>query len=297
MPLSDGSRMTVAAVVDPDDRARLEAAGAGCFAVLHRQTVPDAVRAVRETPVDAVLLSVHRCDGGQVDAIDHLVRNFPDIPTVALLSRSDPATPERLLRLGATGVRHVVDVSCPTGWTQLRQLLLEPASKPAARILGRLLHTLVDLPPDTRLFLEFLVRAAPATPSVRQLARRLKVRPSTLVSRFVRAGLPSPKTYLAGIRLLYAAQYFEQEGLSVSDVAYRLECSSPQSFGRHLRAMLGVTAGEFRRRFPFPVAIERFLETLVRPFAGVWRGFHPLESPQLRRRRPALVPARRPRYL
>jgi AraC-like DNA-binding protein len=284
MPLPDGSRMTVAAVVEPIERARLEAAGAGCFAVLHQLTVPDAVRTVRETPVDAVLLSVHRCDGAQVDAIDHLVRSFPDIPTVALLSRTDPAAPERLLRLGATGVRHVVDVRGPAGWTQLRQLLLEPASKPAARILGRLLQTLVELPPDTRLFLEFLVRAAPATPSVRQLARRLKVRPSTLVSRFVRAGLPSPKSYLSGIRLLYAAQYFEQEGLSVSDVAYRLECSSPQSFGRHLRATLGVTAGEFRRRFTFPVALDRFLATLARPYAGVWRGFHPLEAPELRRR-------------
>ena len=32
----------------------------------------------------------------------------------------------------------------------------------------------------------------------------------------------------------------------MADVAYRLEYSSPQSFGRHLRAMLGVTALEFR---------------------------------------------------
>ena len=68
------------------------------------------------------------------------------------------------------------------------------------------------------------------------------------MSRFTRAGLPSPKTYLAAVRLLYAAQYFESDGLSIADVAYRLECSSPQSFGRHLRSMLGITAGAVKLR-------------------------------------------------
>ena len=80
------------------------------------------------------------------------------------------------------------------------------------------------------------------------------------MSRFARAGLPSPKNYLAAIRLLHAAFLFETAGLSVADVAYRLEYSSPQSFGRHLRAMLGLTALEFRRRFPFPLALERFVD-------------------------------------
>src|SRR5256885_7591940 len=80
------------------------------------------------------------------------------------------------------------------------------------------------------------------------------------MSRFYRIGLPSPKTYLAGMRLLHAAYLFLNPGLSVSDVAYRLDYSSPQSFGRHLKAMLGVTAGEFRRRFPFDVSLARYVD-------------------------------------
>src|SRR5439155_16581475 len=52
------------------------------------------------------------------------------------------------------------------------------------------------------------------------------------------------------MRLLHAAYLFLNPGLSVSDVAYRLDYSSPQSFGRHLKAMLGVTAGEFRSPSP-----------------------------------------------
>jgi AraC-like DNA-binding protein len=101
------------------------------------------------------------------------------------------------------------------------------------------------------------------------------------MSRFARAGLPSPKNYLSAVRLLHAAYLFEAGGLSVADVAYRLEYSSPQSFGRHLRAMLGVTALEFRRRFPFPLALERFVALMVEPYREAWRDFHPVAGVQI----------------
>ena len=196
---------------------------------------------------------------------------------MALVTRADPAAPETLLRLGATGVRHVVDVSGPNGWRRLRQLLAEPASRPAARILARVLDSIPDVPADARMFLEMMIRLAPSTSVARQLAAHARMRPSTMVSRFARAGLPSPKTYMAAIRLVYAALFFENEGLSISDVAYRLECSSPQSFGGHLGAMLGITPGEFRRRFTFDSAIERFVALLVDPYRLAWGEFHPME--------------------
>jgi AraC-like DNA-binding protein len=269
---------TVAAVLLPAERARVDAAGNGCFSVVHRDSIPDALRVVRERPVDAVIVSVHRCAPEQVEALGHLVRDFPGIPTVALLSRHDPGATEMLLRLGATGVRQVVDVTSPTGWNRLRQLVGQPATRAVARIQGPILDTLQEAPPDARLFVEALVRLAPETPTVRRLAERLYVRPSTLMSRFVRSGLPSPKNYLAAVRLLHAALLFETTGLSVADVAYRLEYSSPQSFGRHLRAMLGITASEFRSRFPFSVALTHFVERMVRPYVPIWTKFHPLAS-------------------
>jgi AraC-like DNA-binding protein len=271
------SAPTVAAVLAPGERASLDAASVGCFAVLHRSSVPDAVRTVRERAVDAVLLSVHQCADERADLVDQLVRNFPGVPTVALVTRYDAKTSETLLRLGATGVRYVVDVTAPAGWTRLRQVVAEPASRGAARILAPVFAALPVLPSDARVFLEMLIRLAPETSAVRALASRLEIKPSTLMSRFVRVGLPSPKTYLAAVRLLYASQYFEGGGRSVADVAYRLDCSSPQSFGRSLRAMLGITPGEFRRRFPFPTAMARFLAQMVEPYEGVWREFRPLK--------------------
>ncbi|HET9466580.1 MAG TPA: helix-turn-helix transcriptional regulator [Gemmatimonadales bacterium] len=268
----------MATVLLPVERARVDAAGSGCFAVVHRDTLPDAVRIVRERPVDAVLVSVHRCGPEQVEIVSHLVREFPGIPTVALVSQHDPTATEMLLRLGASGVRQVVDVTSPTGWSRLRQVVGQPASRAVARIQGPILDALTGVPADTRLFMEAMIRLAPDTPTVTVLAQRLYVRPSTLMSRFGRAGLPSPKNYLAAVRLLHAAYLVEAAGLSVADVSYRLEYSSPQSFGRHLRAMLGVTALEFRRRFPFPVALRRFVDLLVAPYLSAWQSFHPLAA-------------------
>jgi AraC-like DNA-binding protein len=269
---------TVATVLLPIERARVDAAGSGCFSLVHRDSIPDAVRIVRERPVDAVLVSVHRCRPEQVEALGHLVREFPGIPTVALVSQHDPSSTEMLLRLGASGVRQVVDVTSPAGWSRLRQVVGQPATRAVARIQGPILDALAEAPLDARLFVEAIIRLAPDTPTVTTLAQRLYIRPSTLMSRFARAGLPSPKNYLAAIRLLHASYLFETAGLSVADVSYRLEYSSPQSFGRHLRAMLGLTALEFRRRFPFPMALTRFVEVMVSPYVSIWRSFHPVAA-------------------
>jgi len=269
---------TVAAVVAPAERPSLDAASIGCFAVLHRNSIPEALSAVRERPVDAVLLSVQHCAGERDEAVDHLVRDFPGVPTVALITRHDPGVAQTLLRLGATGVREAVDVTAPSGWSRLRQLVAEPATKGAARIMAPVFSALPTLPPDARIFLELLIREAPSTPVVRGLARRLGLKPSTLMSRFARAGLPSPKAYLAAVRFLYASQYFEGGGRSVADVAYRLECSSPQSFGRSMRGILGITPGEFRRRFSFAAALERFIGQLIEPYRSRWEAFRPLRQ-------------------
>ncbi len=267
---------TVATVLMPRERSRVDAAGDGCFRVIHRDSVPEAMRVVRERGVDAFLVSVHRCRDRDLRAVGHLVRDFPGIPTVALVSQHEALASETLLHLGATGVQQVVDVTSPSGWQRLRQIVGPPATRAVTSIQGPILDALGNSPPDNRLFFEALIRLAPEVVSVRQLARQLDLRPSTLMSRFGRAGLPSPKSYLAGIRLLHAALLFQSSGLSVADVAYRLEYSSPQSLGRHLRAMLGITATEFRRRFPFATALDRFLSRMINPYERIWPTFRPL---------------------
>ena len=270
--------ITVCTLLLAPERPRIDAAGDGCFTTLHTDSFREALRAARTKRVDALVISVHRCRGDELPAVARFVREFPAIPAVALVSRHDGEATDTLLRLGATGIRTAVDCTQPGGWQRLRDLLGHPASPVAARILARLVPALGEVPEDTRIFFELLARLAPVLPTARSVARHLQMHLSTLMSRFYRAELPSPKAYLAGIRLLHAAYLLQNPGLSISDVAYRLDFSSPQSFGRHLKAMLGVTAGEFRRRFPFDVALERYVDLLVTPYRDTLRAFHPLNA-------------------
>lgn len=270
--------VTVCTVLPPADRPRIDAAGDGCFATLHADSFREVLNAARRKRVDALVISVHHCRGEALPAVARFVREFPAIPAVALVSRHDREATDTLLKLGATGVRAAVDCTQPGGWRRLRDLVGHPACPVAARILARLMPALEGAPEQARLFFDALARLAPVLTTVRGLARHLRITPSTLMSRFYRAGLPSPKTYLAGMRLLHAAHLLQNPGLSVADVAYRLDYSSPQSFGRHLKAMLGVTAGEFRRRFPFDVSLARYVDLLVTPHREALRAFHPLNA-------------------
>lgn len=266
----------VATVIEPPERWRIEAGANGGFAVIHRESLREALRTVRERPVNAVLVSP-RCVGReQLPNLATLVRGFPGVPTVAVLSRHDALASERLLLLGACGVRRVVDLSARDGWQRLRELVTQPTGPAASQVLARVIPALGPASPGCRRFFEVLVRRAPAVTTVRALARRVGVGTSTFMSRFFRAGLPSPKRYLAAVRLVYAAGLLESPGLSIADAAYRLEYSSPQSFSRHLRSALGVTAGEFRQRYAFGAALDDFIARLIVPYRERFRTFHPL---------------------
>jgi AraC-like DNA-binding protein len=266
----------VATVLLPAERARLEAAGQGCFGTLHRDSIDDATRAVRLGAANALFLSVHRCAESDLPRVARFVREFPNIPAVVLISQTDVRAPGRVLGLGASGVRTIVDITAIGGWQRLRDVIREPASPAVAAIMAGIDPDIDGVPPDCRLFFELVIRRAPTTATVVTLAGALRTIPSSFMSRFFRAGLPSPKVYLMHARLVHAAFLFASEGFSIADVAHRLEYSSPQSFSRHLGMLLGLTAGEFRRRVPFPAALARYRQTYLTPYRDRLLTFHPL---------------------
>jgi AraC-like DNA-binding protein len=77
-------------------------------------------------------------------------------------------------------------------------------------------------------------------------------------------------------RLVRAANLFENRGFSIANVANHLEYSSPQSFGRHVRTMLQLTAVEFRERYDGAGMFERFRHDLVVPHVMGLRALSPL---------------------
>ncbi|HUO50968.1 MAG TPA: helix-turn-helix domain-containing protein [Gemmatimonadaceae bacterium] len=269
----------MATVLHPSERSRVDAAGDGVYHALHRQTFDEVVADLRAHRVGAVIVSVARCGPDECSHLAQLVREFPRVPAIALLSRIEPATPQAVLTLGQCGVRDLVDVREGLGWGDLRTVLANSRSDDIARLaLGMLSLDLVGVSDDCWRFFEAIFRPPTGCATVRSLCRELQVLPSTLVSRFFRARLPAPRLYLAYARLMQAARAFENPGLSIANVANGLDYSSPQSFGRHVRTLLGLSALEFRRRYDGEGMLQRFREELVLPFADTLRRFYPLSK-------------------
>ena len=265
----------VATMLEPAERARVDAAGVGIYRALHRDSLDEVFRDLRERPIGAVLVSVCRCADRETAKLARLVREFPRIQAVALLTQVEPKTPKAVLALGRSGVRAIVDVRQPTGWRELRAVLAEGRGDDIQRLaLSRIAEDVPNAPPDCQQFFELVFRPRTVA-TVRSLSTSLGILPSTLMSRFFRAHLPAPKRYLATARLVRAARLLENPGLSIASVANHLDYSSPQSFGRHIRTMLKISAVEFRERYDGEGMLRRFREDLVMPFAPVLRGFSP----------------------
>ena len=268
---------SVATVLTPAERIRVDAAGEGLYRSIHRDSLQDVARDVREARASAVVLSVSRCERGPAESLATMVREFPRVPTVALLSELGPRTPHTLLQLGTTGVRRLIDVRDATGWNQLRSALSAECGNNIQRLaLAELANDLRGVSDDCWRFFQALFLCAPEVVTVRRLARGLNVIPSSLMSRFFRLRLPGPKRYLAMARLVRAAHLFENRGFSIANVANHLQYSSPQSFGRHVRALLRLTAAEFRDQYTGARMVDRFRADLVIPYLAQLRRLTPL---------------------
>jgi AraC-like DNA-binding protein len=269
----------VSTVLTPTERIRVDAAGEGSYRTLHRDNVDDVVQDLKANRAAAVLVSVARCDQIARSGVELMVREFPRVPTVALLSNVEQGTPRTMLLLGQSGVRQLIDVREPSGWRELRSLLLgTQIDSMQRRALSQLAVDLNGATGDCWRFFEALFAAPPQVATVRALSQYLAVLPSTLMSRFFRAGLPAPKRYLAVARLVRAARLFENPGFSVANIANHLDYSSPQSFGRHVRSILGLTAVQFRRRYDGVAMLTHFREVLVLPYTEELRGLRPLSA-------------------
>ena len=271
---------SVSTVLTPVERLRVDAAGEGSYRALHRDSVQDVIHDLKANRASAVLVSVARCDQQARSYVALMVREFPRVPTVALLTELERTTPHTMLLLGQTGVQQLVDVRDPAGWRELRSVLLASRGSEIQRqALGQLGLDLQGAHRDCLAFFEALFTSPPRVTTVRALAGHLGVLPSTLMSRFFRAQLPAPKRYLAYARLVRAARLFENAGFSIANVANHLDYSSPQSFGRHVRTLMHMTALDFRSRYDGEGMLQHFRELLVLPFTDRLRALRPLTTP------------------
>lgn len=266
----------VTTFLTPNERQRVDAAGHGCYVALHRESLDDLMVDLRTRAVSAVLVSVARYQTQHATQVARLVREFPRVPAVALLTSTEPRTTQSLLALGLNGVRSLVDARDPKGWRELRELVAgEHGDLIEQRAIARLREELAGASADCLRFFESLFLAPSHVSTVQQIARTNGVVPSTLMSRFFREKLPAPKRYLAMARLVRAARLFENPGLSITHVANHLEYSSAQSFSRHVSLLMGCTPMQFRRRFDGSAMLGVMCDQLVQPYRDILLRFEP----------------------
>ena len=249
---------------------------------IHLDSVSTAISVARRVPVRAVLLGPASIGPEASPAVAILASICAGGVLIAVIGGWTPTLAERLLAFGSSGIREAVDLSRREGLNRLRTLLAREEWDLANRIAQTILPSLEPATAEMRFFISHLIRTAPFVSSMKVVASELRVCNSSMSSRFLRAGLPSPKKYLAATRLIYAAGVLEIPGVSAVQAARRLHYSSPQSFGRHVREQLGVSASEFREKYSFEVMANHFATRLVLRHRDTLRWFEPL-----RRRTPA----------
>jgi AraC-like DNA-binding protein len=266
----------VSTILTPGERSRVDAAAQGLCNPLHRESLEEVMLDLRDQKASLVLISVTKYGSQSSSRVAAMVREFPRIPAVALLTETQNSTPHSTLALGQLGIRTLVDARLPAGWQTLRNLLASQGSNDLQR--SALAQISVDLPRITKdcwRFFELLFDPSPRISTVRQMARQMNILPSTLMSRFFRAKLPAPKRYLSLSRLIRAARLFENPGLSVARVANHLDYSSPQSFGRHVRTVMKMSPVKFRSTYDGQGMLQYFRTELILPYVDTLSIFRP----------------------
>ena len=276
---SQSRLMPVSTILTPGERQRVDAAGEGLYAALHRESFDEVLADLRERRAGAVLISIARYGLQSSARMAAMVREFPRVPAMALLTENQYSTPQDLLSLGQLGIRILIDARQPSGWQTLREILVAERSNDLQRTaLGQLSSDLAGAPADCWRFFELLFSSSPQIQNVRQMAKQLNILPSTLMSRFFRAKLPPPKRYLTLARLIRAAKLFENPGLSIASVANYLDYSSPQSFGRHVRTVMNMSPVLFRETYDGSGMLQYFRTELVLPYVDVLCSFRPASA-------------------
>jgi AraC-like DNA-binding protein len=268
------------------DRDRLTLALDGHAALVHHDSL-DALRVeLIDDTADAVLLSAGRVRLCHIAQVARLVLEFPGVPVLGIAGEaSDSEALSGSLLLGRAGVSAVFDCGSALGLAALRTSLA-PRSIPDAFQRSCVASVLSALDSEREgdevnhrcpagLARFFAAVFASAAATGKQVAASLGVHPSTLVSRFHRAGLPTVRQYVACARLVLAARLGETPGLSLSAIAHRLDASSPQSFNRGVRTLTGMSAMQFRRAFTGAAMLDRYRATLIIPHRETLRCFDP----------------------
>ena len=108
--MATASSRSIVTFLTPTEQQRVDALGQGSYTTLHRESLDEMMRDLRTKPVSAILVSVSRYQQHHGVQVARMVREFPRVPAVALLTGNELRSTQSLLALGQQGVQTLVRV-------------------------------------------------------------------------------------------------------------------------------------------------------------------------------------------
>lgn len=250
-------------------RLRLEAATAG--ESIHLQRASDWLeldRLIRVHPIELVVLDPCRDDGVDVPPVERLRTWYPSL-SVLLYMRFSPDVVEALLRLGSIGVHRAVFLDhddTPEGLTRALEELRGRAV--SEEIVRRIFQELGSAPRDVVTGFRVALQNPDRVRTALEWSQVLGISHRTFYRLFRLHELPTPKTCLMWLRLMYAARTLEDPGFTLYDIVRRLGYTTPSNFWQHVNEMLGLRASDLRYQVDFETLLERFIREHVRARGG-----------------------------
>ncbi len=259
--------MLVLAAVPDIQHLKLRRAVAARFAVAHAASWDAVLHTIRSRPVEIAVLDPLLSGEARSQEIERLRLLFPSLPLILYTSLT-PQLAGVLLALGQCGIRHVVFSRFDDHPERLREVIEDEEMHAAShQLLAQLAGALAPLPQELRWVLEEALRTPGDVQTIQQVAARACVDRGTCARWFARAGLPSPRHFLAAARVLYAHRLLQDPGFTIEDVAQRLGYAQARTLQQHARSYLGLTAGEMRLSLAPDEATRRIVSGFLTPAA------------------------------
>ncbi|UCF18243.1 MAG: helix-turn-helix domain-containing protein [Gemmatimonadota bacterium] len=241
-------------------RVRLHKAVGSEYAIAWAAGWDEIEALVRQMAVDVIV--VDPLHGGRLDLepVCRLRERYPSVPVVIFTDfRADLA--ESLLAWGDAGVCGAAFLDQSDSEWDLRRLVdLAKGRSAAEQVLRTLQRDLPGLGEEVRRVLRVGLYEATTLHTAEQWGGLVGLTRRRLYRMFEEAGLPTPKTCLQWLRLLYAAKSLSDPGVSVEDVVFRMRYSAPQNFRAHVHKLLGITPSEMRWSVTVEDLADRFVE-------------------------------------
>ena len=253
------------------ERLRLESAVRERCHIVFASDWLELDRLVRSVPVEVVVVDPCRKGGIDVAPIERLRTCYPSL-CVLLYMPFAPDVVEALLRLGGVGVHRAVFLDhddTPEGLARAFEEVV--AHGLSERMVARIFQEIGTAPRDMVRAFRVALENVHRVRTVQEWSQALRTPHRTFYRLFRVHDLPTPKTCLMWLRLMYAVRLLDDPGFNLYDVVRRLGYGTPSNFWHLVQDTLGLRASELRYEVDFETLLQQFVREHVIATSG--RGF------------------------